>query len=88
MRKNSSNRSFGILFFIVFVGFGSWPLTKGEDPYIFLIFISFLFLILGILNSKILTPLNNSWIKLGEILGKKIRKEVAFDQLINWSDLE
>ncbi len=72
MRKNSSNRSFGILFFIVFVGFGSWPLTKGEDPNIYLIFISFLFLILGILNSKILTPLNNSWIKLGEILGKVI----------------
>ena len=72
MSKKSSNKSFGILFFIVFMGFGLWPLTKGNNPSILLIAISLLFLILGILNSKILTPLNNSWVKLGEILGRII----------------
>ena len=72
MSKSSSNKSFGILFFIVFMGFGLWPLTKGNNPSILLITISLLFLILGILNSKILTPLNNSWVKLGEILGRII----------------
>ena len=72
MSKSSSNKSFGILFFIVFMGFGLWPLTKGNNPSILLIAISLLFLILGILNSKILTPLNNSWVKLGEILGRII----------------
>ena len=72
MRKKSSNKSFGILFFIVFFGFGLWPLTKGSGINIYLILISLFFLILGILNSKILTPFNSAWIKLGEILGKFI----------------
>ena len=72
MHKKSSNRSFGILFFIVFLGFGLWPLTKEMNPNVFLIVISIIFLILGILNSKVLSPLNNLWIKLGEILGKII----------------
>ncbi|MEC7100101.1 MAG: SxtJ family membrane protein [Pseudomonadota bacterium] len=72
MKKKSSNRSFGILFFIVFLGFGLWPLSKSLNPNFYLIFFSIIFLILGILNSKILTPLNNSWIKLGEILGRII----------------
>ncbi len=72
MHKKSSNRSFGILFFLVFIGFGLWPITKELNPNFYLIFISLIFLILGILNSKILTPLNNSWIKLGEFLGKII----------------
>ncbi len=72
MHKKTSNRSFGILFFIVFLGFGLWPLTKEMNPNIFLIIISITFLILGILNSKVLSPLNNLWIKLGEILGKII----------------
>ena len=72
MHKKSSNRSFGILFFIVFLGFGLWPLTKEISPNIYLIIISVIFLILGLLNSKLLSPLNNLWIKFGEILGKVI----------------
>ena len=72
MHKKSSNRSFGILFFLVFLGFGLWPLTKEMNPNIYLIIISVIFLILGLLNSKLLSPLNNLWIKFGEILGKVI----------------
>ena len=72
MHKKSSNRSFGILFFLVFLGFGLWPLTKEISPNIYLIIISVIFLILGLLNSKLLSPLNNLWIKFGEILGKVI----------------
>jgi hypothetical protein len=72
MHKKSSNRSFGILFFLVFLGFGLWPLTKEMSPNIYLIIISLIFLILGLLNSKLLSPLNNLWIKFGEILGKVI----------------
>ena len=70
MNNKSSNKSFGILFFIVFLGFGLWPLTKNLSPNIYLIIIASCFLILGFLNSKILTPLNNLWIQLGEFLGK------------------
>ena len=72
MHKKSSNRSFGILFFLVFLGFGLWPLTKEMSPNIYLIIISVIFLILSLLNSKLLSPLNNLWIKFGEILGKII----------------
>ena len=72
MYKKSSNRSFGILFFIVFLGFGLWPLTKEMSPNVYLIIISVIFLTLGLLNSKLLSPLNEIWIKFGEILGKII----------------
>ena len=30
----------------------------------------FIFLILGLMNSKILTPLNKIWVKFGELIGK------------------
>ena len=72
MHKKSSNRSFGILFFLVFLGFGLWPLTKEMSPNVYLIIISVIFLTLGLLNSKLLSPLNEIWIKFGEILGRVI----------------
>lgn len=69
MKSQSSNRSFGLLFFIVFLAIGLWPLTKGEGVHIYLILISIIFLVLGLINSKILSPLNKIWIKFGELLG-------------------
>ena len=72
MNKKSSNKSFGILFFVVFLGLGLWPLTNDKNLNIYLIIISIIFLILGLLNSKLLSPLNLFWIKFGELLGKII----------------
>ena len=72
MYKKSSNKSFGILFFIVFLVLGLWPITNNYNPNIYLIFISIIFLILGLLDSKLLSPLNSFWIKFGEFLGKII----------------
>ena len=72
MHKKSSNRSFGILFFVVFLGFGLWPLTKNQPVNLILISIAVIFLILGIFNSKILSPFNNLWVKFGELLGRII----------------
>ena len=69
MKSQNSNRSFGLLFFIVFIGVGLWPIIKGEEANIYLILISLFFLIFGLINSKILSPFNKAWIKLGEILG-------------------
>ena len=69
MKLQSSNRSFGLLFFIVFIVVGLWPVIKGEVANIYLILISLFFLIFGLINSKILSPFNKAWIKLGEILG-------------------
>ena len=69
LKNKTNNKSFGILFFIIFLILGLYPTLKGNSPNIFFIFISIPFIILGLINSKILTPLNNAWIKLGEILG-------------------
>ena len=69
MKSQSSNKSFGLLFFVVFLIIGLWPLKNGESFNYYFIIASVVFLILGLLNSKLLSPLNKSWIKLGEILG-------------------
>ena len=68
--KISSNRSFGIVFFIVFLLIALYPLTYGGEIRIWSLIISLIFLILGLLNSKILAPLNKIWFKFGILLGK------------------
>ena len=70
--KISSNRSFGIVFFIVFILIAFYPLINQGEIRIWSVLISLLFLILGIINSKILTPLNKVWFKFGIFLGKII----------------
>jgi len=70
--KISSNRSFGIVFFIVFILIAFYPLINQQEIRIWSVLISLLFLILGIINSKILTPLNKVWFKFGIFLGKII----------------
>ena len=70
--KISSNKSFGIVFFVVFLLIAIYPLTHGGDIGIWPGMISFIFLILGLLNSSILTPLNKIWFRFGIILGKII----------------
>ena len=72
MKKNNQNRSFGLLFFIVFIALALWPLTNQGEINLYLVTVSLFFLVLGLLNSRILTPLSKAWIKLGEILGKII----------------
>ncbi len=67
--KISSNRNFGLVFFIVFLIVGIWPLTNEEPFRIWSVIISSVFLVLGLMNSKLLTPLNKLWFKFGMILG-------------------
>jgi Na+/proline symporter len=68
--KKPTNRNFGIVFFIVFFLIAFYPLTKNNNIILWSLFVAFIFLILGILNSKLLTPLNKIWFKFGLILGK------------------
>ena len=70
--KLENNKSFGILFFIVFILVSVWPLKNGEDLRIWSLLISLVFLFLGLINSKILTPLKSVWIKFGYLLGNII----------------
>ena len=71
-KKESSNKSFGIVFFIVFFIIGLWPLLNSGGIRVWALLIGVIFLLLGLFNSKILTPLNKLWIKFGELLGKII----------------
>tara|TARA_B100001121_G_C18340595_1_gene457721 strand:- start:60 stop:437 length:378 start_codon:yes stop_codon:yes gene_type:complete len=72
MKKKENNKEFGILFFIVFLIIGLWPLLNNSSIRIWALIVALLFLVLGILNLKILTPLKKGWIKFGELLGKII----------------
>ena len=68
--KVGSNRNFGIVFSIVFLLISLYPLLKSGDIRVWSLVVSFIFLILGIFNSKILSPFNKLWFKFGLLLGK------------------
>ena len=70
--KLPSNRNFGIVFSIVFLIIATWPILNQNEIRIWSIIISFIFLILGLINSKFLSPLNKAWFKFGLILGSVI----------------
>ena len=75
MKQNSeikigSNRSFGLVFFVVFFIIAFWSF-RGDYYQIktLPLYFSLAFLILGLINSKLLTPLNKIWFKFGILLG-------------------
>tara|TARA_B100000989_G_scaffold243931_1_gene190984 strand:+ start:53 stop:439 length:387 start_codon:yes stop_codon:yes gene_type:complete len=68
--KTSSNKSFGIVFFIVFLIIALYPLINDGDLRLWSLIVSLIFLILGLINSTILTPANRLWFKFGIFLGK------------------
>jgi len=70
--KIGSNRNFGIVFFIVFLLIGLWPLLSKGEIRIWSLSIAIIFFILGLLNSKLLNPLNKAWFKFGIFLGNFI----------------
>ena len=67
--KISSNRSFGFVFFVVFLVISLWPLKLQGDLRLWAFILSLIFLVLGVLNSKFLSPLNKLWYKFGILLG-------------------
>jgi len=68
--KINSNKSFGLVFFIVFLIIATYPLINNQNIRIWSLAIALLFLILGLINSNFLTPLNKIWFKFGIFLGK------------------
>jgi hypothetical protein len=67
--KIGTNKSFGIVFFLFFLIVSLFPLFKNENIRVWSLIIAIIFLILGLLNSKFLTPLNKIWFKFGILLG-------------------
>lgn len=70
--KSSSDKSFGILFFIVFLIIGLWPLFFSEKIRLWSLVISISFLLIAFIKPSILATLNKIWIKIGYLLGKLI----------------
>jgi len=70
--KISSNRSFGVVFFVVFLLIALYPLINNGEVRLWSLITSIIFLILGLLNSKFLNPFNKLWFKFGIVLGKII----------------
>tara|TARA_B100001250_G_C19268679_1_gene558120 strand:- start:78 stop:464 length:387 start_codon:yes stop_codon:yes gene_type:complete len=70
--KLPSNRNFGLVFCIIFFVISLWPILNQNEFRYWAFFISLIFLILAILNSKILTPLNKIWFYFGIALGKLV----------------
>ena len=68
--KVSSDRSFGIVFTLVFLAMGVWVVSGGQSKG-WLFFVSAaLFLVVAIARPSILGPLNRAWAKLGLLLGQ------------------
>ena len=70
--KIGSNRSFGIVFFVVFLLIAIYPSLSGESVRLWSLAIATIFFILGVINSSLLSPLNKIWFKFGLLLGKFI----------------
>ena len=78
MQKKANNRSFGLLFSIIFLIISLWPLLNSEAYRLWALIISLIFLFLGVIDSQVLSPFKSAWIKLGEFLGKVIAPIVMF----------
>ena len=70
--KLPTNRNFGVVFFLVFLFISLFPLLNHGDIRIWSVIIALVFLILGLLNSPVLSPLNKLWFKFGIMLGNLI----------------
>ena len=68
--KIGTNKSFGIVFFLVFIIISLYPVLNGENIRVWSLIISIIFLVLGLINSKLLNPLNKIWFTFGLLLGK------------------
>ena len=68
--KISSNRSFGVVFFVIFLIISIYPLINNDSIRVWSLIVAIIFLILGLLNSRVLTPFNILWFKFGLFLGK------------------
>ena len=70
--KLPTNRNFGLVFFVIFLIIAFYPILKDENIRYWSLIISLIFLVLGVLNSSLLTPMNKVWIKFGFFLGKLV----------------
>jgi len=70
--EGSSDRSFGLVFAVVFLVLACWPLFHGETPRWWALGIAVVFVVVAILKPALLGGLNRQWLKFGLLLGKVV----------------
>ena len=70
--KKSSEKSFGIVFSVVFLIISLWPVLDGSQIRLPWLIVSAVLLILSFLKPVLLKPFNLLWMKLGALLGKVV----------------
>jgi len=70
--EGSSDRSFGVVFAIVFLLIAAWPLLQGRPPRWWAIGVSVAFALVAVFRPALLAGLNRWWIKLGVLLGNVV----------------
>lgn len=68
--KVGSERSFGLVFAVVFGVIGLWPLIGGHPVRIWSLAIAAVFLVLAFARPAVLRPLNLLWFRFGLLLGR------------------
>jgi predicted membrane metal-binding protein len=68
--KTASERSFGILFAVVFAVIAFWPLLKGDGVRWWALAIAIVFAVFAFLAPGVLKPLNRAWMAVGRLLNK------------------
>ena len=74
----NKSKEFGLTFFVVFLLVFLYLFFFEDKFNIYILTLSFIFLILGILESKVLMPLYKAWMLIGKYVGKIISPIVIF----------
>ena len=76
--ERGSDRSFGIVFTILFLVIGAWPLLRDGHPRLWALAIAAVFLLAALVVPKLLAPLNRAWMAFGLLLGRIISPIMLF----------
>jgi len=76
--KAGSEKSFAIVFSIVFCVIAFYPLLVGGEPWLWCVLVSIILLVIGFVKPKILRVPNQWWFKLGVGLGTVVNPLVMF----------
>ncbi len=68
--KGSSDRSFGVLFAVVFLLIGLWPLLDGGAVRWWSLTVALVFAVLAAIRPGLLAPFNRLWLALGLLLNR------------------
>ena len=66
--ESSSDRSFGVVFAVVFTIIGLWPLLHGEEARTWSLVVAAVFLLAALAVPGVLAPLNRLWLRFGALL--------------------